>query len=100
MKRFSGKHEGDLNLSGDLELAGVVTGTVTVPPGAYLRMSGLIAGNLVVERKARAKISGVVDGSVINNGGTVHVSGIVGRVLDQFEGVTTVDPRAFVRNSD
>lgn len=82
MRTFSGQHEGDLRLSEDLELLGMVTGTLTVPQGRYLDLKGTVKADLVIENGGRAVVRGKVDGTVRNLGGDVEILGMVGAVHD------------------
>ena len=63
-------------------LAGVeipmVAGDVIVRSGCDVRISGMVAGDVYVEAGARARISGMVSGRIIDRGGSIQVSGMVG----------------------
>lgn len=98
MKTFHKTHEGNLRLAEDIELFGLVTGSVTVPSGICLLLYGGISGDLIVEQTAEATVHGTVGGSLINNGGEVQVFGTVGRILDG-TGRTRVEPNAVIKNS-
>lgn len=74
--------EGDITLTEDTELLGVVTGNVTVPSGVHLVMGGLVMGTLIVAGGGSADVNGVVMGHIINDGGTIKLSdeGYAGRI--------------------
>jgi cytoskeletal protein CcmA (bactofilin family) len=76
MRQEHGKIDGDLLLAEDLELRGMVTGTITVSAGKSLALYGMCGGDLVIEAGARASIDGTVAGNVTNNG-IVEVRGMV-----------------------
>jgi cytoskeletal protein CcmA (bactofilin family) len=100
MEKFSGHHEGDFTLTGDLEISGLVSGTVTVPAGHYLLLGGMITGDLIVKNSGRATVHGTVVGTVLNEGAIVEVFGMVGRVMDVGPDATRIDAAAMVRNSN
>ena len=70
------KIEGNLQLTEDLALYGMVTGDVTVLSGMSLDLYGAIGGNADIAAGAGANIYGVVAGDVVNSG-TVEIRGIV-----------------------
>lgn len=90
------KIDGDLNLSSDLELHGMVTGNIKVLPGATLFLHGICGENLIVENKATAHVHGTVGGNVENRGGVVEIFGTVtGHVLE-LSGTTFIDKNAMI----
>ena len=100
MQQFSEHHHGDLTLSNDLEISGLISGTVTVPSGRHLLLHGMIAGDLIVEQDAHVTIHGTVNGVVLNHGGDVEIFGTVDEVRDVSERKTFVDARAVIRGSN
>ena len=74
--------EGDLVVSDETCLIGVVTGGVTVTATGQLELRGVCCKNLVIEKNGRAKIFGVVSGDVANRGGELSVFGVInGRIV-------------------
>ena len=100
MDNFRGHHESDLQLTKDIEISGMVSGTVTVPPGVYLLLSGMITGDLIVQNAARAVVRGMVIGVVLNQGADVEIFGTVGSVRDLGAKKTTIAAHAVIRNSN
>lgn len=75
----SGKIVGDVRVApdGDLTVAGMVTGTVTVQSGGHAQISGMVGG-LVVEPGGRAELHGMCTGNVTNHiGGELFIEGSV-----------------------
>lgn len=60
------------------KFSGMIKGDALVPAGADLNVSGMIHGDLYIEARARAHVSGMVSGKIIDQGGDVTVSGMVG----------------------
>lgn len=88
MRTETGEFEGDLSVQGDFILQGMVTGSVTVLPGAYLRLQGTIVGDLVVEAGGIVDLFGMVNGAVINCG-ELQVFGTVRRTCTTMPGGKT-----------
>lgn len=95
---LSGKHEGNLSVSDDLHISGMVTGTVTVQDNAHLELTGMVVKDLVVAEGASVNVLGMVCGSVINNGGMLYITGIVG-AIHRNGGTTELAPNAIVRRT-
>ena len=100
MQHFRDHHQGDLTLTDDLEITGLVSGTVTVPPGGYLLLHGMITGDLVVQKTARAIIHGIVSGAVLNHDGDVEIYGMVGGIRDSGVRKAFVDAHAMIKESN
>lgn len=74
--------EGDLVVSDEVCLTGVVTGGITVTANGQLELRGVCCKNLVIEKEGRATIYGVVNGDVENRGGELSIFGVInGRIL-------------------
>jgi len=73
---YGDKIEGNLLVSEDLKINGVVAGNIVVASGASLHLCGMCAGNVVIEKGASASITGFVRGDVINRG-TIEIYGMV-----------------------
>ena len=100
MQIFDKHHWGDLTLNEDLQLRGLISGTVTVPDGIHLEVDGMIAGDLIVQQGGRATIRGMVNGIVQNDGGEVDIFGMVDSVRDLGEGKTRIDGGAVIRDQE
>jgi hypothetical protein len=75
-------HEGDLVVSDETCLTGVVTGNITVTATGKLELRGVCCKNLVIDKGGTAKVYGVVNGDVANRGGELSILGvIVGRIV-------------------
>lgn len=75
----SGMHSGTLTIDGVFD--GMLNGTGIVPAGAQAVVSGMINGTLVVERGAHVTITGMVNGPVLDRGGRIEATGIVGDIV-------------------
>jgi|HubBroStandDraft_1064217.scaffolds.fasta_scaffold498159_2 cytoskeletal protein CcmA (bactofilin family) len=91
---------GDLTVSSDLTLRGVIRGNVIVKGGVQLNFHGVINGSLTIEPGATAYVNGVIKRDLFLSGGAMlegvvkgnvrpeqcgelHVSGVVkGRILE------------------
>ncbi|MCH9052169.1 MAG: hypothetical protein IIA72_13995 [Proteobacteria bacterium] len=100
MQHFRDHHQGDLTLTDDLEISGLVSGTVTVTPGRYLLLHGMITDDLVVQKTARATIHGTVGGAVLNHDGDVEIFGMVGSIQDFGVRKASVDAHAVIKGSN
>jgi cytoskeletal protein CcmA (bactofilin family) len=96
MRIESGKVEGDLVLSEDLELRGLVTGDVRLQQGIFFALVGLVGGSVIVESGATAIIRGTVSKDVVNKGGTIEIYGSVGRSVRTASGNTVVANGAMI----
>lgn len=73
---------GDINLAQNLQIHGMVCGTVTIAAGKQLHLHGKIEGDLIVEEGARVLIHGAVGGTIINHGAEVRIIGMAGSIQD------------------
>jgi hypothetical protein len=81
MKTIKNIVEGDLVVSEEICVTGVVTGGVTVTATGQLELRGVCCKNFVIEKGGRAKIYGVVSGDLSNLGGELSIFGVVsGRI--------------------
>jgi hypothetical protein len=98
MNRIPGKVEGDVTITEDTQLNGMIVGNATVSRNVTLIAHGLITGNLILSEAAISYVYGTVDGNIINNGGHLEVFGYVkGKVVRQ-SGETIIDPNAKIDN--
>ncbi|RZL55017.1 MAG: hypothetical protein EOP65_10365 [Sphingomonas sp.] len=75
---MKGMHDGDVIMDRDGRVSGMVAGDVIVRSGCDVRISGMVAGDVYVEAGARARIGGMVSSRIIDRGGSIRVSGMVG----------------------
>ena len=80
MEEITGRIAGQLTITYDVILRGIVQGDAWVTGGAALTLYGLVAGDLHVDDGRCAIVRGTVSGTVINKGGRVQVFGTVGEV--------------------
>jgi hypothetical protein len=82
MKTIKHIVEGDLIVSEEICLTGIVTGGITVTATGQLELHGVCCKHFVIEKGGRAKIYGVVSGNLSNLGGELSIFGIVsGRIF-------------------
>jgi hypothetical protein len=91
-----GKVEGDLLVTENLDLHGMVTRNVTVANGATLLLHGMICGDLVLEKGGNVDLFGTVGGDVTNHGGILRIYGVVSGDLYRLAGTTEIQPDAKV----
>ena len=87
---------GDQTIDDELDLHGIVEGSVRVVAGGILHAHGVINGNVVVATGGRADIQGTVNGAVANDGGSLTVAGVVTGAVDPRSGTTDIRPGAIV----
>lgn len=81
----------------DTEFNGMVSGSATIPSGRRVEINGMITGDVAIGPGASVEIRGTVVGTVRNDGGYVHISGIVGKIVDAGPIETTIGDGAIVR---
>ena len=96
MKIETGKIEGDLSLSHQLVMAGMVTGNITVTAGGVLELTGMCLQSVIVKPGGTARILGMVQKDVINEGGSIKITGTIHGAVTTKSGTTVVDQVAVV----
>lgn len=96
MRTITGKLEGPQEIMGDVTLTGMITGDVLVRSGAHLDLNGMCCASLRVEPTGSVDLRGTVAGDVTNDGGDLHVYGVVAGKLVEHGGSTVVHPGAIV----
>lgn len=71
------KIEKDLTISENTSIEGQVIGNVYLTESSCLELRGLIIGNLYISDGCEAYIHGTIHGNIENQGGTLHITGIV-----------------------
>lgn len=95
-----GKIEGDLVLSEELQLYGMITGTISAGAGSVLWLHGMCCGDLVLGQGAEVQLYGTCAGHVFNRGGVLSVYGVVGGDIDTTNGGQTwTDEKAVVKGT-
>lgn len=64
-----GKLEGDIEISCELKLHGMITGNAIVKKGGVLHLHGMVCRDVIVEPGGIANIVGMICGDAINKGG-------------------------------
>ena len=77
MKSENGKIDGDLVVSENLRLNGMVTGNIKIIDDAELHLSGMCLGTLNLEGSSSVYVHGMVKGDINNPEGYLHVGGVV-----------------------
>ncbi len=91
---------GDVTLSEDAEIRGMVPGKIYVRPNVLLQLFGIVSGGVTVEKGGRAELRGIVLGNAVNQGGVLEVYGTVnGDIITSDSGKTTIDKNAVVHGS-
>ncbi|MCI0362686.1 MAG: hypothetical protein L0219_02325 [Phycisphaerales bacterium] len=86
----------DLVVDNCLDVQGMVSGCIAVRRGGTLHLHGTCGKDLAVEHGGRANVHGTVAGSVLNQGGSVRIYGVVNKDVFTSAGVTHIDPRAVI----
>ena len=95
---IDGKLIGDVSITNETTLLGMITGTTTVLENINFKNFGIINGDLILENGSVVSLNGIVNGDVINNGGHLEVFGIINGKIVRNGGETVVDPAAVVRD--
>jgi hypothetical protein len=74
MKTLRGTIPGPLIVEQDLDVVGTIAGDAVVRPECRLHLRGVITGNLTLEPGASAVIFGTVNGRVRKRGGTLVIT--------------------------
>jgi len=99
MEPITKKIDGDLTVSEELTLLGMVTGNITILKGGVLDFQGTCNKDLILEEGSKVHLGGTVNGNVVNRAGELHVSGTVnGYVHTDDRGKTVIDPGAKIKN--
>jgi hypothetical protein len=96
MRTERGTIEGDIRLTEEIAISGMVTGNISVLAGGVLHLSGMCVKNVHVLTGGFARLSGMVNGDVINEGGSLEVHGTVHGSVRTVNGQTVVSPGAIV----
>jgi hypothetical protein len=81
---------GDLQVTEEYDLQGIVTGNVTVLNESVFCLHGLCKKNLFIEEGSKVYLYGMVCGSVYNNGGYLEVHGLIKGKLIKEAGETVI----------
>ena len=95
MKTERGVLRGPQTLARDLRLRGSADSDITIPQDVAFDLQGRVDGNVTILAGGCAMIRGVVRGTVINDGGTVAILGMVGWVTTR-KGSTTIAESAVI----
>ncbi|OIK05542.1 polymer-forming cytoskeletal protein [Bacillus sp. MUM 13] len=98
MDAILNKIEGNLTITNDTILHGMVIGNVEVIGFTVLEISGTINGEMIVNKGNTVILHGTVNGDVINNGGDLAVYGTINGRLFRENGRTIVESNAIVRD--
>lgn len=96
MRTISNVIKGDLEVSADTHLLGIVAGSVVVHGGANFLLDGIVSGDVTLASGSSATLRGTVGGSVLNNGGRLEILGIVTGSVQRKDGQTRIDAKAVV----
>ena len=96
MNTEHGKLEGDMEITTELKLHGMIAGNAIVKEGGVLHLHGMVTKNVIVESGGIANIPGMVSGNAINQGGELYISGTIVGQLVKNAGVTKVEPNAAI----
>lgn len=77
MTRHRGVVTGDLRMTQDGRMHGMVNGTLTIAAGCRVSVGGMVNGDVVVEPGAEVEVTGMVNGTIHDRGGSVRISGMV-----------------------
>jgi|GEM_PF-3069164 len=95
--KITGKHEGDLVLSSDLDLAGMVCGRLVITSGCRAEVSGMVTGHITVESGGKLVLRGMATKGVTNDGGMAEIFGFVIGGVNDISGTTFIHPNAKIK---
>src|SRR4051812_22228205 len=85
MKVLNETVEGDLDVTSDLKITGMVTGNVTVRESAWLDLYGTVGGSLLIAKEASAQVFGTVRKD-LDAEGFASIDGTVGGTVRRHQG--------------
>ena len=100
MKSEHEKIDGDLFVTEELILYGLVTGNVTIDKGGNLILHGMCCKNLLIEEGGECFLHGTVVGNVDNIGGYLEVHGKISGYLRTENGAETIIGKFAVINEE
>ncbi|GEM_PF-868861 len=99
MKNIARIIRGDIFISEDTLLSGIVNGSITVAENTIFNLSGILNGRLFLKEKATVYLSGMVSGDIVNNGGYLEISGTINGNIIRQQGQIIVKPEAIINES-
>lgn len=93
---ITGKHEGDLILSSDVIVHGMICGNLIVTNGFLAEVRGMVTDHVTVEQGGTLILRGMATEGITNNGGHVEIYGTVNGGVREIAGTTIVAPGAVV----
>ena len=91
----NGQIDGDIEVTQDFQLNGVVNGNVSVISGATFILNGIVMKDINITATSSCNLNGTVMGNVVNNGGTVNIEGVVNGIII---GSTNISPNAVIKS--
>lgn len=95
MQIITHKIKGDVTISENTELLGMIVGNVRVIDSIF-ELDGTVVGNLILEENCIVNLHGTVNGHVINQGGDLKVFGVINGTLQEIAGQTWIDTSAII----
>jgi len=96
MQKTTDVMKGECLIVEDTEIMGIVDGFGRVER-TRLVVKEIITRNLTVHSGSIVELRGMVNGDVTNEGGTLHVTGMIDGALKRVPGSTTVEPGAVIQ---
>ena len=96
MQTENGKIESDIEVAGEFQLNGMVTGSIVVSSGGSLRLNGMCCKDLIVEEGGEALVFGTVSGNAVNKGGSITVHGVIVGSLTTLSGQSQIVAGALI----
>ncbi len=97
MQTIHDKFEGDVFVSEDTTLHGMIVGNVTVQNGVVFDLHGMLIGDLIAKMKSCIYIRGTLNGDIYNHEGSIDIYGIVNGAIIYDSGNITIDPKAVIK---
>lgn len=93
---MDGKYDKDFIFDNSVEVTGQINGKVTLEQGGKLSLRGQINGNVVIREGSEMFLHGTVNGDVLNDGGLLHVFGVINGRLFRERGKTLIQDFAII----
>jgi cytoskeletal protein CcmA (bactofilin family) len=96
MRTSNGTIEGDIIITDEFTVSGMINGNITVGLGGTFILYGMCLQTVTIQKGGTAKLYGMVQKDVINEAGKLELHGTVHGAVKTINGETVISPTAVV----